>query len=310
MCCTFKKLQFIIFRMFKGTPRDISEKRFSAVINVPLERSSSSVVCELPGWSLSDYTRTGKLGLWNISRLLETNRTFGNYYDVKMPVSKTPDGATLYAVAGAQKTILARELNQLAAISCPMIFSIRTGYIGKTSFSFLVELRHKDTGTLLARIERQAIVVDSVTRKANAVPPRLEKIKDKYPPTGFKVKVSTKPSNPANYYEASIKIQASDLDQLYHVNQSMYYRYTMDSAQEAIKAGFLPNFKHDICEYDVREFHGKHISEAFAGDNISVCVWEDMDDKLSLHFEIRNIKNDSLVMYQTIKFFPLIDSRL
>ena len=298
--------------MAKATPRDITEKRLSAAINVPLEHSSSGVVCELPGWSLADYTRTGKLGLWNICRLLEINRAFRNYDDGQLPplVSKAPDGATIYAVVGSQKTILTRELNQLTALSCPMIFSVRTGYIGKTSFSFLVELHHKDTGTLLARNERQVIFVNSVTRKANAIPPILEKIKDKHPPTGFKVEVPAKPSNPANYYEASVKIQASDMDQLYHVNQSMYYRYTMDSAQEAIKAGFLSNFKHDICEYDVREFHGKHISEAFAGDNISVCVWEDMDDKLSLHFEIRNIKNDSLVMYQTIKFFPLIDSRL
>ena len=63
-------------------------------------------------------------------------------------------------------------------------------------------------------------------------------------------------------------------------------------------------------EYEVQEFQGRNAAETVAGDEISICVWEDRDDKLTLHFEMRNTKNNSSVAYISIKFYPLINSPL
>ena len=104
--------------MAKRTSRATSEKRSVAVFNVALEQSSDLNVkaCELPGWSLADYTRTGKLGLMSISRLLEVNRLF-----VSGPGDLYAGGSTSFAVVAAQKTKLERTLYGLSGISCPMI---------------------------------------------------------------------------------------------------------------------------------------------------------------------------------------------
>ena len=290
--------------MAKRTPRATSEKRFVAVFNVALEQSSDVNVkaCELPGWSLADYTRTGKLGLMSISRLLEVSRLFNS--------DLYAGGSISFAVVAAQKTKLERALYGLSGISCPMIYTRKIGYIGNTSFSYIMQLCHKDTGALMAKQEGQLVMLDSNTRKPSAVPHYLSAIRDKHPHTGFKVDIPHAPRNPSGTHTSHVKIMASDMDQIYHTNQSSYYRFAMDAAYEAAADGFLRNFRSDICEYEVQEFQGRNASETVAGDEISICVWEDRDDQLTLHFEMKNTKNNSPVAYITIKFYPLINSPL
>jgi len=265
-------------------------------------------VCELPGWSNADFTRTGKLGVWNISRIMESDILL--LPPLVAYSLQTSEGISLISVVTAQKTVVSKDLYRLSASYSPILCKRKFGYMGKTSLSLIMELSDRETGVVLARCERQVVYIGTENRKAHPLPKYLERFKDQYPRYEFVVEVRYKPTDLSKVYVAMIKIAASDMDFNYHTNQSMYYRFSLDAAYEAWKSGFLRNFIADPCEYGVRCYEGKHVRETFAGDQIYVTVWEDDNDKLTLHFELRNIVGNAYIMYQKIVFFPLSDSKL
>ncbi|KAK2147361.1 hypothetical protein LSH36_557g01041 [Paralvinella palmiformis] len=263
---------------------------------------------EVPGWGYSDFTRTGKLGVWNMSHILESGGRLSSIFQLQSLYS--PRGVKVFPVVSAQKTVVSRDLHRLATIQFPMMFFYKIGYIGNTSLSLVFELWHKKSETFLLQTERQYVFIDVESRKTQPLPQYLENIRDQFPRNEFSVKLSSKPTNLSKVYVTMFRITASDLDKNYHTNQSVYYRFSLDAAYEAWKSGFLQNFRADPCQYGAKYFEGKHVRETFVGDQISVSLWEDELDQLTLNFEIHKVVDNAYVMYQKIAFFPLNNSKL
>jgi acyl-CoA thioesterase FadM len=267
-----------------------------------------SSICELPGWSHSDFTRTGKLGIWNLSRALDDClRGFPLFVNKPVPSSEKQD---VISVVSAQSTVVMKDLHRLASLHRSMWCRRQIGYIGRTSFSVILQLWQKETGAFLLQNERQFVFIDKKTRKAQPLSQNVEKLKDQYPRNEFAVEIKSIPADPNSVYVTTLKAAASDMDRKYHVTQSVYYRFSLDAAYEAWKVGFLQNFEADPCEYEVESFEGKYAAETFAGDQISVALWEDDVNDLTLHFEIRKVMDNTFVMYQRIVFYPLTYSKL
>ena len=287
----------------------MSDERTSDPVNkvCATSKPSSGSTCTIPGWCLSDYTRTGKLGVWNISRMMDSEYLLPPLVPESSHASIL---ASMAVVVNAQKTVVSRNLYQLTAIHQPMLYIQKIGYIGRTSFTTVTELRHKETGACLVRAERQLIYIDKKTRTAQPLPQIMDEMKEQYPRYDFVVKINPKPTDPKKVFIATFKVAASDMDINYHTNQSVYYRFSLDAAYEAWKDGFLRKFSADPCEYEVKSYEGKHVMESFPGDIISVAVWEDDSDKLTLQFEIRKAVYDAYVMFARVAFFALDSAKL
>ena len=262
----------------------------------------------LQGWGCGNFTRTGKLSIWSIARFFE------NYVNDIPPLDDKfihPSKSTgPLAVLSAQRSHITRALYQLSHLCLPVLCTWKFGYIGQKSFSLVFQLWDKETGAFLLQSEHQFIYIDQKTRKAVPLPQNVKTYKEQFPCHEFFIEVRTKPADPNKVYTATFKIVASDMDKRYHTTQSIYYRFALDAAYEAWKLGFIQGFLTDPCEYEVKSFQGKHVTETFAGEHIFVSLWEDDVSNLTLHFEINKVKDNVYVMYQKIVFYPLTNSKL
>ena len=272
---------------------------------------------EIPGWSFDAFTRTGKLGLWGACRLFEVARVLAKRYmdDVFSSVIQLEDGSTVLPMVRAQCTRFSRRLYQYASMARPMMGTLGIGQIGRTSFTLVVHVFSKDKRQELGVIERLVVYKNISTNKLQPVPQKFDDFRKLINPpdatirSPFRVHLDTRNAVPyRRTYNFMLKACASDMDLLYHVSQSVYYRYCLDAVYEAAKNNFLTNFSLDICEYEVQSAQGKHTGECFAGDWINVYIWEDEAINEKLHFEIE--KDDLCVFLANITFYNMHNSHL
>ena len=294
----------LLIEMAVQIPKNILGVRLNNLISPNSMQliNESQVLYQLHGLSFGDFTRTGKVGLWNIYKFLEVDRIIPSFIigeNTKNDVDK------VYGVVGATQGHFSKTLYKMAALAMPMTCSATRGSVGRTSFTIIIEARSDVTGEFLARVTRQVVRIDPVSRRPKPLP-EIYHAEGNTKASPFKVETYNRPQTFFHVYMYTVA--ASDMDHLYHVNQGIYHKYCLDAAYDAGKVGFLQNFHWDICEYEVAEVSARHTGEAHAGDRLEVCVWEPVHDTLSLMFEIR--KQDKVIFSSVLRFHSLNNSHL
>ena len=76
----------------------------------------------------------------------------------------------------------------------------------------------------------------------------------------------------------------------------------MDCASFAQHAGFLRQLEEDVFSMQVREITMCYHSQTFPGDQLCVSVWQDEEDRETLHFQVH--KGSESVMSSTYASIP------
>ena len=206
----------------------------------------------------------------------------------------------------AQKLDVFPELYRKAALVLPMTVVERPGHAGVTSCSFFIEFRDATSGSLYARIQRQIVTIDAVTRKPLPVQRGHRGFDDgSYSAKPIFVPQFTPTPDATTYV---FKLCHSDSDDLGHTNGSTYIRLCCDAAANACNAGKLKNFSGDFFHYDVSSALIRYLGESFPGDELEVTVWEDHVELDCLYFHISNLKK--LIFVAKFNYFNSLMSKM
>ncbi len=151
--------------------------------------------------------------------------------------------------------------------------------------------------------ERLGVFINPKTGKSKQLP-----LDEKTLLKNFETKKTTLrinlPAPPQNkYYKYILKVHASDIDHLYHVNNSVWMRYCMDAAAEAVQNGFFKCFKRDLFSYPVKKLDCIFNSEALAGDELTVLCWQEPSLKLEDTIFFHVAKGSKDCMSCSIQFY-------
>ena len=157
----------------------------------------------------------------------------GSKHGSRMPeTGKTADAM----VVTSQKIWLTDLFYKTASLNQPMDLVLKNGHRGNTSCSVLFDLKDLATGRTLVFVQRQMVRIDPVTRKSL---PLSEHFREQFGLPNLQVK----PLRidvvlpPASAFCTNFHITASHTDHMYHINQSTYLRFALDSAAEACSLG-------------------------------------------------------------------------
>ena len=243
---------------------------------------------------------TGVPAIWEVLRLMETQRVISIRYD-KFRSLPSDVGMDTGAVVSADITTVHPEFYKKAALHFPMTLLVCPGRLGKESGTLITKLSEKSTEKVLIQIERQFVYINFASGKPVPFP---QNIREGFLEHGvkcqpaFRVPVSERPKEVFDYH---VRVAHSDTDLLYHTNSAMYTKYCMDCASFAQHAGFLRKLQQDVFSMNVRQLAILHRGETFPGDQLCVSVWPDEEDNSSLHFQIH--KDIERVLSSTISFY-------
>lgn len=91
---------------------------------------------------------------------------------------------------------------------------------------------------------------------------------------------------PDNVFTTHVVPRPSDLDTLYHVNQSNYVTYMLDAAVSAAKAGFYKSLRQDIAFSSVGQIIFNYYKELLSEDDVKIETWQDDEDPLKICFQM------------------------
>jgi len=251
----------------------------------------------LPGLTYSDYLRSGVPSVWSILKLLETGRDVqGIYTDHGYAQRSDMIGAIV-----AQKLIIHKVFYDRAKFSLPVSLVKSQCHISQRSFSFNLDLEDEQDGEILLHCRRQAVYLSPKTGQSVDVPETLRS-EWKNGKNKEALKIAALSPSPHSFTH-TVYVQDSDTDQLHHVNQAVYVRYCMDAAAAASRQTFLKNFPAhtDFFSYCVSKADILHQGEAFPGDTLKVCVWEDKTRADTLHFQCS--RADKNILFTSLTFY-------
>ncbi|CAC5382614.1 unnamed protein product [Mytilus coruscus] len=173
--------------------------------------------------------------------------------------------------------------------------------IGTTSLIFRTKLKDVNTGIIL--VDRYILGVGMNTSTHRPV-----KHSDWFSQKYFYLKhtvvpLMTKseiPKPPFDCFTQTLVVRYSDLDFDYHTNQSVYAKFCLDCATAACNNKKLLGFEGDISLYPIVFMDVSFLGETFAGDRLSINVWQDDADLSTLKFVI--YKDERQVNYTVMKF--------
>lgn len=91
-------------------------------------------------------------------------------------------------------------------------------------------------------------------------------------------------SAPDGSFSTTVKVRYEDMDINWHSNFASYIAFVLECAAQAVAAGYCSRIRGDIAFYRALSLACVHISEAFAGDDLNVSLWEDSNNAMLLHF--------------------------
>ena len=108
--------------------------------------------------------------------------------------------------------------------------------------------------------------------------------------------------SPSGSYQSAAEVQPSDTDILNHTTQTTYMKFALDGIAKAARKGLLSGIKDDVCFYRGHTASILHLGESFAGDVLTVKIWENKDKPLQIHCVIERERKD--ICYAEVSFYP------
>ncbi len=208
----------------------------------------------------------------------------------------------------AQRCRIDETFHTRAALVYPLYLD--TKIIGRSRSSYIAEatLTEEDTGNIVVVATLKLVCIDPDTKRSKSFPedlfktdtiPFLSDLGKVFPPV-----IAEK--EPTNSFISSIEVQPSDTDTQNHTAQSAYMKFALDGIAKAAREGVLSGIKDDVCFYRGHTAATLHLGESFAGDVLTVKVWENQENPLRIHCFIQ--KNGDNIYYSEIGFYAKEDS--
>ena len=184
--------------------------------------------------------------------------------------------------------------------SAPLQVSFQLGYVGNCSLNTVATLNCRRTAKVYATNVNQVVLVDKATREVTPIP---EWWRTKYASfsTGQASLVIARMPVLTPKHECAMVIRWSDVDLYRHTNYLSYVQFCLDCAMDAVVGNFYSKLKDDILLYNTKEIQMLYINETKAGEALHTATWQDADDPLKIHFNIRcgdkPIFQSSIVLY-------------
>ena len=233
----------------------------------------------------------GKWTLWSVVKVFEAIRYVAlpagfayyerfrdNYHSIFM-------AGTTYKVS--------KEANNLRAKThwgrnFPLYAYLKVIYVGKSSFSFEIQLRDYKTGVGICSATLTFVFVDFKSRRPAPFPAWF---RDKCSERQDLFGGSPPPRLPTiecqpEVFKYETKAMFSDIDFNGHVNQSVFVRWCTDAGAEAASKGFYRDFNQDLGFYDVKKMEVKYIGEGMIDEEFVVMTWQDDVIPFTIHFQI------------------------
>ena len=199
------------------------------------------------------------------------------------------------SVVRAQHLQISPALYHHAKLYSPTLLSMARAFCGWTSIGLIFSLHDVASQQQLAQVTRQIVFIDSKHRRPVQVP---QKVRQRFTARIIEPLHVVPQIPPDGAYIFSFRVVHSDTDKLYHINQSVYLRYCMDAAAQAVTEGHIVSFKTDIFDIEVDDVLILHQGEMHPGDECRVTVWQDQHNTHRLHFSLQ--KQQSAVAYVRI----------
>ena len=249
--------------------------------------------------------------IWAISRLFETQRVADGgkqglkqvaaESNVNLPEVPWTDngGGELIPMLKAVTINVSRLFYERATFNWPFVMATRLGHVGKSSLSYVLDMRDKNDDLVVAKCERALVFVGTNSGKRVEIPAQRKEYLHQFATKTEQLRV-VPVAPPGESFNFDIHVMASDTDMVYHVNQATWFKYCMDCAAEGISQGFFSHFKSDPFAYQIRDTQILYISEGFPGDVLTVSAWEDREREDTLHFQIQ--KGDQQCAFCSFRF--------
>ncbi|ELU04801.1 hypothetical protein CAPTEDRAFT_201495 [Capitella teleta] len=256
----------------------------------------------LHGFSFGDFDRKGRLAFWSACKAFELNRVY------MIKIVWKPQCLTMVV---SQTWEMSRSLYDRAAVEYPMACSTSVEKVGPTSLDVILQVHDKETGELLVNNSRKVVYVNPETFKSTTVPDRISNLVEQ---GKLSRRTSEKLILPEDYhsykhYVHSIMAAPSELDHLNHVNQSVYFKYSLDAAYFAWKKGLLPSLgPNEPADWLVRRADAIYKKQLFPRDEVIITCWESRKEPVTLNCVIHS-KADHVASVQII-FYSLADAKL
>jgi len=200
--------------------------------------------------------------------------------------------------------IFSPELFELAAIDFPMRQRSWLTGVGRTSIDIYRILETADSPrTVFLSAVTRTVCMD-FTRGISVPFPYSEKrhLSLELPPSAncrFP-SVAVPQSAPVGSFSTIVKVRYDDVDFNWHSNNASYTAFAMECAARAAAAGYFSRIRGDVAFYRALSLTCLHLGESFAGDELNVSAWQDVDNATMLHFLVT--KQRQKICYVKIEF--------
>jgi len=210
----------------------------------------------------------------------------GTYLDAFADEKALADKGLTPVLFGSHYTI-SPLLFDRAALDFPMRqYSWCTG-VGRTCVDIyrILETADSQRSVLVTGVTR-TVCMDFARRISVPFPDcESRRISPTLPPGACRFPfVNVPESAPVGAFSAVIKVRHDDMDFNWHSNQASYTAFALECAAQAAAAGRYSRIRDDIAFYRALSLTCVHLGESFAGDELNVSTWEDVDNAMLLHF--------------------------
>ena len=159
---------------------------------------------------------------------------------------------------------------------------------------------------MLATLAFKMVNIDPATRGVSVPIPDsvLQDAQQKLIPNGVTFpRVESPSALPEKVFTIQIEVRYDDMDFLFHTNQSSYLEFALECASHAAESGFYTEIHEDVAFHRVKQLTAINLEESQVGDQLTVSTWEDTNNKLLMHFAVKN-KDDQVIYYTQLEFYP------
>ncbi len=243
------------------------------------------------------YLFPGNIKLFSVCRLFDNARSLA----LRQTADEHKDTK---CVILAQRYQVSKTFHVRAALVYPLVIEVKFLGRGRSSYIHQSILSEQGSGKLVSKAMHKLVYVSAETGKSIPLPnnyfkdvsvPFVSDLGSIFPPI-----IAGQP--PVDSHCSTREVQPSDTDYLFHTNQASYMKFVLDGIAKAAREGVLSCIKDDVCFYRGHTAATLHLGESFAGDILTVKVWEKQENSLQIHCVIQKKGYD--IFYSNLSFYP------
>ncbi|XP_033760551.1 uncharacterized protein LOC117342484 [Pecten maximus] len=217
------------------------------------------------------------------------NCMYNNGYidHARLRENKTIFAARMHYVATEEFYSKAAIFNPISIESTTTIKSI-----GHSSIVDSITMTEEETGTLFAQANCKFVLICNDSKKSVPLPDWFEEKYSRPNLDKATILMSKTPSMvvPKQAFSHKLQTRHSDIDSNGHVATQEYFRFCIECAMDASKAGFYRQFVSEMWLYPVLEADVTFLGESREGMALTILTWQCESNASKMYFVILDDK--------------------